>query len=142
MRTPSSTPKAFATALDHRRGLIRYRFQTFVLFADEEDGEFAPGSIEMRGATAGSDQTHLVWTDLEEDDHMELIRIDDEARMKSNRTWEPVPVMVVEGLSPAMLFYATWIPWDPLRSAHDMAAVHVGVDHDQRGSCPSLPHLA
>ncbi|HDS29150.1 MAG TPA: hypothetical protein ENN96_01555 [Candidatus Acetothermia bacterium] len=117
-----------SAALDHLDELSPYRFQTTVLFTDEEEGETAAGSIEMSGAVSGADRMHLVWADLEEDEVMEMILIQDEAWMKSHGEWEAVPVMVAEALVQGMLIYAPWTTWDHLLNAPETEAVYLGLE--------------
>jgi hypothetical protein len=136
--------EAFADALDALDSLTHYRFRTSLLFKNEEDGSAVTGSIEMSGAIAGQDRRHLVWTDLDEGNRIELIQIGDEAWILDEEGWELVPSLLADAMWEGMLIYAPWLTWELLLTS-DETATYVATEtiegvlvHQYRSSQPSM----
>lgn len=108
-------------------GLESYRYTTTFVYAGVDDGEAEEGSIELRGAIAGERQ-HLQWIDLSTGESFELIRIEEEAWILDEGTWQEVPAMVAEAMSNAVLVLAPAFSWEGLYSGLPSSSARVGAE--------------
>jgi hypothetical protein len=118
----------FAQSVDVLAGLQSYRYVTVFSFTGQADGELESGSIEMRGAVAGSDRQMVTWRDLQSGEEFGIIRIGDEAWMQEGETWTPVPTMVAELMSQAVVVFAPSTSWAELAEGVGTTSTYVGTE--------------
>ena len=112
-----------AAALD---ALSSYRYTSAFLFAGEEGGEAESGSLDISGEFAGPDRQHLIWTNVEDGERFEVIRIEDQAWVEAEGTWDIVPTIVADAMTQAVLIYAPAASWSGLYGALETTATYVG----------------
>ena len=105
--------------------LESYRYTTTFVYAGVDNGEVEEGSIELQGAVAGN-QRHLRWIDLSTGDSFEIIRIEEQAWMQTEGTWQEVPVMAAEAMSSAILVLAPAFSWETLTTGLPSSSTRVG----------------
>jgi hypothetical protein len=118
----------FAQSVDVLAGLQSYRYAIVFSFTGKVDGKPESGSIEMRGAVAGSDRQMVNWKDLESGQEFGIIRIGDEAWMQEGETWTPVPTMVAELMSQAVVVFAPSTSWAELAEGVGTKSTYVGTE--------------
>lgn len=107
--------------------LDSYRYTTTFVYAGVDNGEVEEGSIELRGAIADR-RRHLKWIDLSTGEGFELIRIEEQAWMLEEGSWQEVPVMVAEAMSNAILVLAPAFSWEGLYSGLPSSSARVGAE--------------
>jgi len=116
----------FAGATAALEALDSYRFTTVFLFTGEEDGEVESGSIELSGEIMDAQHKHFVWRNLEDGEHFEIIQLEDEAWVYDDEEWEPVPLLVADAMSQAVLVFAPSVVWGGLFGSLEANSTFVG----------------
>jgi hypothetical protein len=137
--TPAEAPPpadAFAESYDALTGLNSYRYSVLFLFEGEDEGEVVGGSVSIEGRVSGPDTQHLVWTDLETQEHFEVIRLGDKAWIRDEEdAWEEVPALVADGLLQAVLVFTPAYSWNNLYAEIPGTAEYVGKETINGISC-------
>ena len=137
--TPTEAPPAtdaFAGSYEALTGLNSYRYSVLFLFEGEEGGEAISGSVSIEGRVSGSDAKHLIWTDLETQEHFEVMQIGDKAWIKDEEdTWQEVPTLVADGLLQAVLVYTPAYSWENFYAKIPGTARYIGKETISGISC-------
>jgi hypothetical protein len=118
----------FASSSDALAGLASYRYTTVFSFTGETDGKPESGSVEVHGAVAGPDRQQATWKNLETGEEFGVVRVGDQAWMLEGETWTPVPEMVADIMSQAILAFAPSMSWDALAEGMGTASTYVGTE--------------
>jgi hypothetical protein len=118
----------FAESANALSGLESYRYTTVFSFTTEVDGSPESGSVNLQGAVAGPDRQMTTWKDLETGDEFGIVRIGDEAWMQEGEGWAPVPTMVADLMSKAVLIYAPSAGWNAIAAGVEPASTYVGTE--------------
>ena len=130
------TEDLFVGSYDALADLNSYRYSVLFLFEGEGEGEVVGGSVSIEGRVSGSDAQHLVWTDLETQEHFEVIRLGDKAWTRDEEdAWEEVPTLVADGLLQAVLVFAPAYSWNNLYAGIPGTAEYVGKETINGISC-------
>ena len=118
----------FSASSDALAGLQTYRYTTVFSFTGETDGKPESGSVEVHGAVAGPDRQQVTWKDLETGEEFGVVRVGDQAWMLDGEKWSPVPAMIADVMSQAILVFAPSTSWDVLAEGVGTASTYVGTE--------------
>jgi hypothetical protein len=118
----------FASSSDALAGLASYRYTTVFSFTGGTDGKSESGSFEVHGAVAGPDRQQVTWKNLETGEEFGVVRVGDQAWTLEGETWTPIPEMVADVMSQAILVFAPSMSWDALAEGMGTASTYVGTE--------------
>ncbi len=118
----------FAQSANALAALTSYRYVTVLSFTGEVEGKPESGSLEMRGAVAGSDRQQVMWKDLATEEEFGVIRIGEEAWMLEGGKWQSVPQMVADMISAAILALGPTMSWGDLAQGVAGSATYMGTE--------------
>ena len=126
--TAVSPERIFAGSSPALATLQSYRYTTMFSFVGEADGEPESGSVEVRGAVAGSDRQQVTWTDLGTGDTFGVLRVGDQAWMLDGEEWNDVPTAIADVMGEAILVFAPSMAWGAFAEEMETSSTYVGTE--------------